>query len=151
MQNKFKKATLIALVIGLCSFSFYQFDKNQILQDILMSVYGELTPEEIKLLENQIQHIVDNKLVKRKGFFKKFGDYKKRSYNIIKTNIELIDFSIKLISNQRIKCIFPLTRQIPIYNSSLASIVLINLAQKLGLSIKVISIIYYFYKSIIFI
>ncbi len=41
MQHKFIKPALIALVISLCSFTFYQFDKNQILQDILMSVLNQ--------------------------------------------------------------------------------------------------------------
>ena len=41
MQHKFIKPILITFVISLCSFTFYQFDKNQILQDILMSVLNQ--------------------------------------------------------------------------------------------------------------
>ena len=37
MQKKIIKPALLVFVISLCSFTFYQFDKNQILQDILMS------------------------------------------------------------------------------------------------------------------
>jgi hypothetical protein len=42
------------------------FDKPKILQDILISVYNNLDDSEKKWLENQIQHIIDNKLVKKK-------------------------------------------------------------------------------------
>jgi hypothetical protein len=41
------------------------FDKHKILQDILISVYNNLDDSEKKWLENQIQHIIDNKLVKK--------------------------------------------------------------------------------------
>ena len=45
------------------------FDKSKILQDILISVFGDLNETELKWLENTIQHIVDNKLVKKKPLF----------------------------------------------------------------------------------
>ena len=44
------------------------FDKSKILEDILISVFGDLNETELKWLENTIQHIVDNKLVKKKPF-----------------------------------------------------------------------------------
>jgi hypothetical protein len=45
------------------------FDKPKILQDILISVYNNLDDSEKKCLENQIQHIIDNKLVEKKHLF----------------------------------------------------------------------------------
>ncbi len=42
------------------------FDKPKILEDILISVYSNLEDSEKIWLEKQIQHIVDNKLVKKK-------------------------------------------------------------------------------------
>ena len=45
------------------------FDKSKILQDILISVYGNLEENELKSLENSIQHIYDNHLVKKKRLF----------------------------------------------------------------------------------
>ncbi len=41
------------------------FDKPKILHDILVSSFGDLTESEQKWLENQIQHLIDNKLVKK--------------------------------------------------------------------------------------
>jgi hypothetical protein len=44
------------------------FDKSNILQDILISVFGDLSETELKWLENTIQRIIDNKLVKKTLF-----------------------------------------------------------------------------------
>ena len=44
------------------------FDKSKILQDIIISVFDDLNESELKWLENQIQHIIDNKLVKKTIF-----------------------------------------------------------------------------------
>ena len=38
MQNKILKPALLVIVISLCSFTYFQFEKNQILLDMLMSV-----------------------------------------------------------------------------------------------------------------
>jgi hypothetical protein len=48
-----------------------EFDKPKILEDILISVYSNLDDSEKKWLEHQIQHIIDNKLVKKKTYFKR--------------------------------------------------------------------------------
>ncbi len=45
------------------------FDKSKILQDILISVFGDLNETELKWLEDTIRHIIDNKLVKKKPFY----------------------------------------------------------------------------------
>jgi len=45
------------------------FDKPKILHDILVSTFGDLNESEQKWLENQVQHIIDNKLVKKKSLF----------------------------------------------------------------------------------
>jgi hypothetical protein len=41
------------------------FDKSKILSDIIVSIFGELNEAENKWLESTIQHIIDNKLVKK--------------------------------------------------------------------------------------
>jgi hypothetical protein len=46
-----------------------EFDKPKILEDILISVYSNLDDSEKIWLEKQIQHIIDNKLVKKKKPF----------------------------------------------------------------------------------
>ena len=46
-----------------------EFDKPKILEDILISVYSNLDDSEKIWLEKQIQHIIDNKLVKKKHLF----------------------------------------------------------------------------------
>jgi len=56
------------------------FDKSKILQDILISVYGDLNETELKWLENTIQHIIDNKLVKKKTLLLK-------GYNLLKKTV----------------------------------------------------------------
>ena len=53
------------------------FDKSKILHDIIVSVFGDLNESEQKWLENQIQHLIDNKLVYKKTLFLK-------GYNILK-------------------------------------------------------------------
>ncbi len=56
------------------------FDKSKILQDILISVFGDLNETELKWLENTIQYIVDNKLVKKKTLILK-------GYNLLKKTV----------------------------------------------------------------
>ena len=50
-------------------YSKKDFDKSKILQDILISAFGELNESEQKWLENQIQHLIDNKLVKKNTLY----------------------------------------------------------------------------------
>ena len=47
------------------------FDKSKILQDIIVSIFGDLNESELKFYENTIQHIIDNKLVKKNTLFLK--------------------------------------------------------------------------------
>ena len=47
------------------------FDKSKILQDIIVSIFGDLNDSELKFYENTIQHIIDNKLVKKNTLFLK--------------------------------------------------------------------------------
>ena len=51
-----------------------EFDKSKILQDIIVSIFVELNEEENKWLESTIQHIIDNKLVKKNTLFLKGWD-----------------------------------------------------------------------------
>ena len=53
------------------------FDKSKILHDIIVSVFGDLNESEQKWLENQVQHLIVNKLVYKKQLFLK-------GYNILK-------------------------------------------------------------------
>jgi hypothetical protein len=53
------------------------FDKPTILKNILISSFGDLNESEVKWLENQTQHLIDNGLVRKKTFFLK-------AFNIIK-------------------------------------------------------------------
>jgi hypothetical protein len=57
-----------------------EFDKPKILEDILISVYSNLDDSEKIWLEKQIQHIIDNKLVKKKTFILK-------GYNLLKKTV----------------------------------------------------------------
>ena len=50
------------------------FDKSKILQDKKVSIFGELNEAENKWLESTIQHIIDNKLVKKNTLFLKGWD-----------------------------------------------------------------------------
>jgi hypothetical protein len=59
------------------------FDKPKILQDILISVYSNIDDNEKIWLEKQIQHIIDNKLVKKKTIFIK-------GYNLLKKTAILL-------------------------------------------------------------
>jgi len=61
-------------------YSKKDFDKSKILHDILISAFGELNESEQKWLENQIQHLIDNKLVKKKTLFSK-------AYNLLKKTV----------------------------------------------------------------
>ena len=51
-----------------------EFDKSKILSDIIISIFGELNEAENKWLESTIQHIIDNKLVKKNTLFLKAFD-----------------------------------------------------------------------------
>ena len=59
-------------------YSKNDFDKSKILQDIVVSVFGNLSESELKWLENTIQHIIDNKLVKQNTLFLKGFDILKK-------------------------------------------------------------------------
>ena len=61
----------IELEISKGKFSKEDFDKSKILQDVIVSVFGDLSESELKWLENTIQHIIDNKLVKKNTLFLK--------------------------------------------------------------------------------
>ena len=71
MQHKFIKPILITFVISLCSFTFYQFDKNQILQDILMSVLNQAHYSPLKV-DDDFSEKAYNLYLKRLDISKKF-------------------------------------------------------------------------------
>ena len=51
-------------------FSQSDIDKSSLLKHIIESTFGsELTEEEIKFIDTQVQYIIDNKLIKKKTLF----------------------------------------------------------------------------------
>jgi carboxyl-terminal processing protease len=85
MRYKFIKPTLLIIVISLCSFTFFQFEKNQILQDMLMSVLNQAHYSPLKVDDSFSEKAYDLYL-KRIDISKKFllqsdvdgfGKYKK--------------------------------------------------------------------------
>ena len=71
MQNKFIKPTQLLLVISLCSFTFFQFEKNQILQDMLMSVLNQAHYNPLKV-DDEFSEKAYNLYLKRIDISKKF-------------------------------------------------------------------------------
>ena len=121
------------------------FDKPKILEDILISVYSNLDDSEKIWLEKQIQHIIDNKLVKKNPFIKRLQFIKKNSYYIIKTSIKLINYSIKIIFNERVQKTIPILGQIPFHGiTSLNQLIVYGIGAEIGLEMKVIMIILLF-------
>ena len=47
------------------------FDKTEIIKEIMNAVFGSLTESELIILDSSIQFILDNKLVKKRGILKK--------------------------------------------------------------------------------
>jgi carboxyl-terminal processing protease len=71
MQKKILKPALLVLVISLCSFTYFQFDKNQILQDILMSVLNQAHYNPLKV-DDEFSEKAYNLYLKRIDVNKKF-------------------------------------------------------------------------------
>ena len=71
MQYKILKPTLFILGISLCSFTFFQFEKNQILQDMLMSVLNQAHYSPLKVNDEFSEKAFDLYL-KRIDISKKF-------------------------------------------------------------------------------
>ena len=71
MQHKFIKPALLIVVISLCSFTFFQFEKNQILQDMLMSVLNQAHYSPLKVDDSFSEKTYDLYL-KRIDINKKF-------------------------------------------------------------------------------
>ena len=49
MQKKILKSGVLVIVISLCSFTFFQFEKNQVLLDMLMSVLNQAHYSPLKI------------------------------------------------------------------------------------------------------
>ena len=47
------------------------FDKSEIIREIMNQVFGTLTETELIILDSSIQFILDNNLVKKRGILKK--------------------------------------------------------------------------------
>ena len=59
-------------------YSKKDFDKSKILEDIVVSVWGNFSESELKWLEKEIRHITDNNLVKKYPLFLKGFDILKK-------------------------------------------------------------------------
>jgi carboxyl-terminal processing protease len=111
MQKKILKPALLVIVVSLCSFTFYQFDKNQILQDILMSVLNQAHYSPLKV-DDDFSEKAYNLYLKRIDVSKKFllqsdvdalSKYKKNiddeinngSFDFYKLSLEIINKRIK--------------------------------------------------------
>jgi carboxyl-terminal processing protease len=71
MHKKIIKPALLVFIVSLCSFTFYQFDKNQILQDILMSVLNQAHYSPLKV-DDDFSEKAYNLYLKRIDMSKKF-------------------------------------------------------------------------------
>ena len=57
--------------ISKSKYSKEEFDKTEIIKEIMSQVFGTLTETELTILDSSIQFILDNKLVKKRGILKK--------------------------------------------------------------------------------
>ncbi len=72
MQRKIiKPAAILILAISLCSFTFFQFEKNQILQDMLMSVLNQAHYKPLKV-DDEFSEKAYSLYIKRLDISKKF-------------------------------------------------------------------------------
>jgi carboxyl-terminal processing protease len=71
MQNKILKPALLVLVISLCSFTYFKFEKNQILIDMLMSVLNQAHYNPLKV-DDEFSEKAYNLYIKRLDASKKF-------------------------------------------------------------------------------
>lgn len=71
MRYSFLKSSIVILAIGLCSFTFFQFGKNQILLDMLMSALNQAHYTPLKV-NDEFSEKAFNLYVKRLDYNKKF-------------------------------------------------------------------------------
>ena len=57
--------------ISKSKYSKDEFDKTEIIKEIMSQVFGTLSETELIILDSSIQFILDNKLVKKRGILKK--------------------------------------------------------------------------------
>ena len=57
--------------ISKSKYSKEEFDKTEIIKEIMSQVFGTLSETELIILDSSIQFILDNKLVKKRGILKK--------------------------------------------------------------------------------
>ena len=57
--------------ISKSKYSKEEFDKTEIIKEIMSQVFGTLSETELLILDSSIQFILDNKLVKKRGILKK--------------------------------------------------------------------------------
>jgi len=70
-KNFIKPATLVIVAIALCSFTIFQFEKNQILQDMLMSVLNQAHYSPLKI-DDEFSEKAFNLYLKKLDSGKKF-------------------------------------------------------------------------------
>jgi carboxyl-terminal processing protease len=71
MQKKILKSGVLVIVISLCSFTFFQFEKNQVLLDMLMSVLNQAHYSPLKI-NDEFSEKAYNLYLKRLDINKKF-------------------------------------------------------------------------------
>ncbi|MBI3520087.1 MAG: carboxy terminal-processing peptidase [Bacteroidetes bacterium] len=71
MQRRYIKPALLVLAISLCSFTIFQFEKNQILQDMLMSVLNQAHYSPLKV-DDEFSEKAYKLYIKRLDMSKKF-------------------------------------------------------------------------------
>ena len=59
--------------ISKSKYSKEEFDKTEIIKEIMNQVFGTLSETELIILDSSIQFILDNKLVKKRGILKKLS------------------------------------------------------------------------------
>ena len=57
--------------ISKSKYSKEEFDKTEIVKEIMNQVFGNLSESELIILDSSIRFILDNKLVKKRGILKK--------------------------------------------------------------------------------
>ena len=90
MQNKILKPALLVIVISLCSFTYFQFEKNQILLDMLMSVLNQAHYNPLKV-DDEFSEKAYNLYIKRLDASKKF---------LMQTDIEALSKYRKSIDDE---------------------------------------------------
>jgi carboxyl-terminal processing protease len=90
MRNKIIKSSFLIAVLGLCSFTYFQFEKNQVLLDMLMSVLNQAHYSPLKI-NDEFSEKAHKLYLKRLDVSKKF---------LLKSDIESLNKYSKEIDDE---------------------------------------------------